>query len=42
MPKIAIGDPWLYNEYVDGKKLPAAFDNLNTARDLADWIKSCL
>lgn len=38
----AIGDPWLYNEYVDGKKLPAAFDNLNAARDLADWIKSCL
>lgn len=38
----AIGDPWLYNEYVDGKKLPIAFDNLNAARDLADWIKSCL
>jgi unsaturated rhamnogalacturonyl hydrolase len=38
----AIGDPWLYNEYVDGKKLPLAFDNLNAARDLADWIKSCL
>ncbi|SHE72519.1 DUF4350 domain-containing protein [Pedobacter caeni] len=38
----AIGDPWLYNEYVDGKKLPVAFDNLNAARDLVDWIKSCL
>lgn len=38
----AIGDPWLYNEYVDGKKLPAAFDNLNAAKDLVDWIRSCL
>jgi ketosteroid isomerase-like protein len=34
----ALGDPWLYNEYVDGKKLPADFDNFNAARDLAGWL----
>lgn len=33
----ALGDPWLYNEYVDGKKLPADFDNFGAARDLAAW-----
>lgn len=35
---IIIGDPWLYNEYVDGKKLPAAYDNLNAGTDLVHWI----
>ncbi len=34
----ALGDPWLYNEYVDGKKLPADFDNYPAARDLARWL----
>lgn len=34
----ALGDPWLYNEYVDGKKLPAGFDNFNAAQDLAIWL----
>ncbi|MEY4936714.1 MAG: hypothetical protein RIS64_3073 [Bacteroidota bacterium] len=34
----AIGDPWLYNEYVDGKKLPADYDNFKAARDLAKWL----
>lgn len=33
-----IGDPWLYNEYVDGKKLPAEYDNFKAARDLAGWL----
>ena len=34
----AIGDPWLYNEYIDGRKLPATgFDNFNAAQDLARW-----
>src|SRR5579875_2709222 len=23
----AVGDPWFYNEYLDGRKLPADFDN---------------
>jgi len=23
----AVTDPWLYNEYTDGRKLPADYDN---------------
>jgi unsaturated rhamnogalacturonyl hydrolase len=34
----AIGDPWLYNEYVDGRKLPAEFDNYKAAQDIARWL----
>jgi unsaturated rhamnogalacturonyl hydrolase len=33
-----IGDPWLYNEYVDGKKLPAGYDNFKAANDLVNWL----
>lgn len=33
-----IGDPWLYNEYVDGRRLPAEFQNFVAARDLAKWL----
>ncbi|MFM6975441.1 MAG: glycoside hydrolase family 88 protein [Sphingobacteriaceae bacterium] len=34
----AIGDPWLYNEYVDGRKLPAQYQNFKAAADLVQWI----
>lgn len=34
----AVGDPWLYNEYVDGRKLPAEFENYKAARDLSQWL----
>ena len=34
----AIGDPWLYNEYVDGRKLPSDFDNYKAAKDLVKWL----
>ena len=34
----AVGDPWLYNEYVDGRKLPPEFDNYAAATDLAEWL----
>ena len=34
----AVGDPWLYNEYVDGRKLPPEFDNFKAAQDLARWL----
>lgn len=34
----AVGDPWLYNEYVDGRKLPADFQNFQAARDLSRWL----
>lgn len=33
----AIGDPWLYNEYIDGRKLPAEYDNYKAATDLVRW-----
>lgn len=34
----AIGDPWLYNEYVDGRKLPAEFENYQGAAELVNWL----
>ena len=34
----AVGDPWLYNEYVDGRKLPSEFENFKAARDLSWWL----
>ncbi|MDQ3279420.1 MAG: glycoside hydrolase family 88 protein, partial [Bacteroidota bacterium] len=33
-----LGDPWLYNEYTDGRKLPADFENYKAACDLVSWI----
>lgn len=34
----AVGDPWFYNEYVDGRKLPASYDNYTAANDLVKWL----
>lgn len=34
----AVGDPWFYNEYVDGRKLPTEYQNFNACRDLVKWI----
>lgn len=34
----AVGDPWLYNEYTDGRKIPAEYENFQAARDLAKWL----
>jgi len=34
----AVGDPWFYNEYTDGRKLPATFDNYKAADDLVKWV----
>lgn len=34
---VAIGDPWLYNEYTNGR-LPASFENDKAANDLAGWL----
>lgn len=36
----AIGDPWLYNEYVDGRKLPEDFQNFKAAEELTSWLIS--
>lgn len=35
----AVGDPWLYNEYVNGR-LPAGFDNDKAAADLTKYLLS--
>lgn len=35
---LAIGDPWLYNEYVDGRKLPGEFQNYQAMTDLSKWL----
>ncbi|MGH2647389.1 MAG: glycoside hydrolase family 88 protein, partial [Ginsengibacter sp.] len=34
----AVGDPWFYNEYLDGRKLPAEYQNPLAARDLIQWL----
>ncbi len=34
----AIGDPWLYNEYVDGRKLPAEYQNFTATKELTKWL----
>ncbi|SOD97439.1 DUF4350 domain-containing protein [Spirosoma fluviale] len=34
----AVGDPWLYNEYVDGRRIPAKFQNFQAAKELAIWL----
>jgi len=33
----AVGDPWVYNEYCNGR-LPAGFDNDKAADDLTKWL----
>ncbi len=35
---LAVGDPWLYNEYIDGRKLPAEYENFKAAEDLVKWL----
>ncbi len=34
----AVGDPWLYNEYIDHLMLPADFDNLKAAKNLVNML----
>ena len=33
----AVGDPWFYNEYCNGRLTPG-FDNDKAAQDLAGWL----
>jgi unsaturated rhamnogalacturonyl hydrolase len=33
-----LGDPWLYNEYTDGRRLTAEYQNLQAAKDLSRWL----
>lgn len=34
---LAVGDPWLYNEYVNGR-LPAGYENDKAANDITAWL----
>lgn len=34
----AVGDPWIYNEYADGRKLPLKYENYKAANDIAEWL----
>ena len=33
-----LGDPWLYNEYLDGRRLPYEYENFKAAQDLSGWL----
>jgi lysophospholipase L1-like esterase len=37
---IAVGDPWLYNEYIDNRRLPAGYENEEAANGIVRWICS--
>ena len=34
----AVGDPWLYNEYIDGRKIPAEYQNYTAAQEWVKWL----
>jgi unsaturated rhamnogalacturonyl hydrolase len=34
----AVTDPWLYNEYTDGRKLPPQYDNFAAGMELVRWL----
>jgi len=34
----AVGDPWFYNEYIDGRKIPAEYENYVAAEELVKWL----
>ncbi len=33
-----IGDPWLYNEYVDGRIISTEYETLQAMKDLTKWV----
>lgn len=35
---LAVDDPWLYNEYTDGRNPAADVDNFKAANDLVNWL----
>lgn len=37
---LAVGDPWLYNEYIDHAMLPGDFENLKAANNLVEYLLS--
>ena len=34
----AIGDPWIYNEYIDHDRLPSGFENRKAAENLTEFL----
>jgi len=37
-----VGDPWLYNEYTDGRRIPNEYQNFRAGKELATWLlKQC-
>ncbi|HQZ76199.1 MAG TPA: glycoside hydrolase family 88 protein, partial [Chitinophagaceae bacterium] len=34
----AFGDPWIYNEYLDGRRLTPGFDNYQAAEEWVKWL----
>lgn len=36
----AVGDPWIYNEYIDDHKLEAEFQNTQGATEWIQWLKA--
>jgi len=34
----ALGDPWIYNEYLDGRRINNTFQNFDAAKDLSTWL----
>lgn len=35
---VAVGDPWIYNEYIDHLRLPDDFDNYKAAENLTEYL----
>ena len=33
-----VGDPWLYNEYTDGRRIPVQYENFKAGKELAVWL----
>ena len=35
---VTVGDPWIYNEYIDHDRLPQDFENRKAAENLSDYL----
>lgn len=35
---LALGDPWIYNEYLDGRKIPAEYENFAATNEMVQWL----
>jgi unsaturated rhamnogalacturonyl hydrolase len=34
----AVGDPWLYNEYMNTRRLPDEYENAKAGKNLFQWL----